>query len=211
MSFKEDLLRKLNVSKLKQLAEENKISLVRENWGEKYILKSKDDIVEALLDSKKLSEKKIKEFTEPKKNFIRKPIPKAVKISVWNRDIGPSKTEGKCYVCGERTIHITVFYCGHVIAVVNGGTDSLDNLRPVCRPCNSSMHDMNLEEFKKQYGYNKNRQTHKKDNEENIFGESIDSKLLSNPDFLKQVYSMSKNLPRSLDGSNQKKVKKRRT
>lgn len=43
------------------------------------------------------------------------------------------------------------FDCGHIKAVVNGGTNTLNNLKPICSTYNSSMGSTNLEDFKKEY------------------------------------------------------------
>jgi 5-methylcytosine-specific restriction endonuclease McrA len=83
---------------------------------------------------------------EPKPK--RKAIPKAVKDAVWNKYIGEDKTEGKCYVCSKRTIHIQVFELAHNKAVAKGGKDNVANLRPTCLPCNRSMHEQSIEAFK---------------------------------------------------------------
>jgi 5-methylcytosine-specific restriction endonuclease McrA len=80
----------------------------------------------------------------------RRTIPKAVKITVWNKYIGSEKPEGKCYVC-KRTIHVTDFDLGHNKAVAKGGGDNINNLRPICRTCNSSMGTMSIERFKAKY------------------------------------------------------------
>jgi len=80
----------------------------------------------------------------------RKSMPKAVKVTVWNKYIGANKAEGKCYVCG-RTIHITDFDVGHNKAKARGGSDDISNLRPICRTCNLSMGTMSIETFKKKY------------------------------------------------------------
>ena len=80
----------------------------------------------------------------------RKKIPVALKNTVWSKYIGADKAEGKCYVCG-RTIHITDFDLGHNKAVARGGKDNLNNLRPICRTCNSSMGTMSIERFKAKY------------------------------------------------------------
>jgi len=77
----------------------------------------------------------------------RKTIPKAVKITVWNKYIGADKAEGKCYVCG-RTIHVTDFDLGHNKAVSKGGGNNIINLRPICRTCNNSMRTTSIETFK---------------------------------------------------------------
>jgi 5-methylcytosine-specific restriction endonuclease McrA len=80
----------------------------------------------------------------------RRKIPKHVKDTIWAKYIGADKAEGKCYVCG-RTIHITDFEVGHNKARAEGGTDNINNLRPVCRSCNLSMGTMSIEVFKRKY------------------------------------------------------------
>lgn len=77
----------------------------------------------------------------------RKSIPKAVKITVWNKYIGTDKAEGKCYVC-KKTIHVTDFDCGHNKAVARNGNNNISNLRPICRTCNLSMRTTSIETFK---------------------------------------------------------------
>lgn len=77
----------------------------------------------------------------------RKAITKSVKMSVWNKYIGATKAEGKCYVC-RRTIHMQDFDVGHNKAKAKGGSDQITNLRPICRTCNSSMGTQSIEAFK---------------------------------------------------------------
>lgn len=89
-------------------------------------------------------------FLEDEKKPRRKAIPKAVKQTVWNKYIGVTNAEGKCYVC-KRTIHMSDFDVGHNKAASKGGRDQIDNLRPICRTCNSSMGTMSIEAFKKKY------------------------------------------------------------
>ena len=74
-------------------------------------------------------------------------IPKSVKELVWNKYIG-EKQEGKCYCCRVRTITAFNFEAGHVISKKNGGQPVVENLRPVCKPCNGSMGVKNLEDFR---------------------------------------------------------------
>lgn len=80
----------------------------------------------------------------------RRKIPVAVKNTVWSKYIGANKAEGKCYVC-RKTIHITDFELGHNKAVAKGGKDNINNLRPICKTCNSSMGTMSIERFKAKY------------------------------------------------------------
>jgi len=89
-------------------------------------------------------------FWGEEKRKARREIPKHIKTLVWNRYIGATKAEGKCYVCGE-TIHIRSFEVGHNKAVAKGGSDHPDNLRPICRGCNLAMGTMSIEAFKRKY------------------------------------------------------------
>jgi hypothetical protein len=91
---------------------------------------------------------------EPTSNS-RKSIPKAVRTNVWNKYIETTdvkKLSGKCFVgCGTE-ITIVNFELGHVEAYSKGGSNKVDNLRPICSLCNKSMGTMNLFEFKETYG-----------------------------------------------------------
>lgn len=86
----------------------------------------------------------------PPNNIMgRKTIPKTVRIQVWNRWVGENYGKSKCYVCNQQDIYATHFECGHVRSVKeNGENISVENLRPICRSCNSSMGIKNLENFK---------------------------------------------------------------
>ncbi|MEM3699246.1 MAG: HNH endonuclease [Candidatus Bathyarchaeia archaeon] len=98
-----------------------------------------------------MSERELRKlFLGEEKRKTRGKIPRHIKDQVWKVYIGAEKAEGKCYVCG-RTIHITDFEVGHNKAVAKGGSDHLDNLRPICRGCNLAMGTMSIEAFKRKY------------------------------------------------------------
>jgi hypothetical protein len=80
-------------------------------------------------------------------------IPATVKNSLW-RQYFNKNINGKCCCCKVENISIKNFDCGHVISEKNGGDISLENLRPICRLCNSSMSTMNMDEFIKKFGFN---------------------------------------------------------
>jgi hypothetical protein len=65
MPTKEDLLRSLTVKQLRQLAKENKIRLVKEGFLWDYKASTKDDIIEILLESPKITKKKIQAIMKP--------------------------------------------------------------------------------------------------------------------------------------------------
>jgi hypothetical protein len=83
----------------------------------------------------------------------RKTIPKVVKDQSWAKWIGDDVAKAKCMCCGIHEIKMNSFHCGHVVALVNGGKSSVDNLRPICAACNLSMGTENLDDFKKRCGF----------------------------------------------------------
>jgi len=74
-------------------------------------------------------------------------IPKKVKQLVWNTYIGEEKGVSQCFCCNTTKISQMDFVCGHVQSEANGGSISVDNLKPICGLCNSSMGTTNMDEF----------------------------------------------------------------
>ncbi len=66
---------------------------------------------------------------------------------IWNTYFDEQIGKAKCYCCNITEIVQISFNCGHVISEANGGTDNIDNLRPICQSCNSSMGTKNMFEF----------------------------------------------------------------
>ena len=85
-----------------------------------------------------------------------KKLPATVRNSVWLKYIGDETGKTKCFCCNLEDIGRGTFECGHIISVACGGSDKLDNLRPICGLCNKSMGIKNMELFMKEYGYEKN-------------------------------------------------------
>jgi len=81
---------------------------------------------------------------------MRKSIPKTLKNKVWDRYIGKEKGVGDCFCC-KKEIDSKNFECGHVVAVANGGKNTLGNMRPICGICNKSMGTENMIQFKDTY------------------------------------------------------------
>jgi len=79
----------------------------------------------------------------------RKQIPQSLRDELWKNHFG-DRFEGKCFVC-KNLMGKDNFEAGHVISIKEGGTDTLDNLRPICITCNRSMGAENLNDFKKRY------------------------------------------------------------
>uniref|UniRef100_A0A6C0HH52 DM2 domain-containing protein n=1 Tax=viral metagenome TaxID=1070528 RepID=A0A6C0HH52_9ZZZZ len=83
----------------------------------------------------------------------RRPLPTSVRDCVWNHYIGEDINKHRCLCCKKVVINNRQFQVGHVISVRDGGTDEINNLRPICAPCNHSMGTKNMIEFVKTYGY----------------------------------------------------------
>jgi 5-methylcytosine-specific restriction endonuclease McrA len=87
---------------------------------------------------------------EPKKK--RKAIPKHNKNLVWKKYIGANKAVGKCFAGCGTTIHFMSFEVGHNRARSAGGSDNIENLRPICGDCNKAMGNrMSIEAYKAKY------------------------------------------------------------
>ncbi len=78
---------------------------------------------------------------------IRKTIPKKTREAVWKRDCGENMT-GTCFCCSQSVTALGTWHAGHIIASANGGSDTVDNLRVVCSPCNLAMGTENMDVFK---------------------------------------------------------------
>jgi hypothetical protein len=89
-----------------------------------------------------------------KKSKNKKKIPVTVKNKLWSIYFGDIMT-GICQCCFTTPIHFTNFDCGHIISEYDGGSISIDNLKPICRTCNSSMGTQNMEVYIKKYGFKK--------------------------------------------------------
>jgi len=84
----------------------------------------------------------VQKSTKPKKS----PIPPKLRQEVWETNIG-DKFWGNCFSCSMR-INALEFACGHIVSEFNGGKMVLDNMKVVCKSCNSKMGTQNMLEFK---------------------------------------------------------------
>ncbi len=82
--------------------------------------------------------------------YKRKSIPKALKQQVWCK-IYPHSLAAKCTICFFNEISSFNFHVGHIVSLANGGSNSLDNLLPICSSCNLSCSTQNLHDFKNQF------------------------------------------------------------
>lgn len=79
-------------------------------------------------------------------------LPKTIRNIVWNREFGNKSNIELCYCCSTETITRANYHCGHIISRNCGGSDDIDNLKPICAQCNLSMGINNMHEFMKKYG-----------------------------------------------------------
>ena len=81
---------------------------------------------------------------------MSKSIPCAVRLSVFEQFTDPE--DPRCFCCGT-SINLLRFDVGHCIARAKGGSTKIENLRPICSPCNSSMGVNNMLSFMEKYGF----------------------------------------------------------
>jgi 5-methylcytosine-specific restriction endonuclease McrA len=93
----------------------------------------------------------INEVIEEPIKYKKKLIPQSLRKAVWNTYIGREIGETNCPVCKNSIISPFEFHCGHIVAEIKGGKTCLENLRPICKSCNSSMKTFNLETYQKQF------------------------------------------------------------
>ena len=84
-----------------------------------------------------------------KSNYKKKKIPKALKEVVIHKHFG-NKFISNCFVCSKELNRNDV-QIGHIVPEVEGGELIEDNLKCICKCCNSSMGTRNLYEFKNMY------------------------------------------------------------
>lgn len=68
-------------------------------------------------------------------NGKREPIARELRAEVW------AKSKGHCWYCGDLTNPFENFHVDHVLPVIDGGTNEIDNLVPCCQTCNSRKRD----------------------------------------------------------------------
>jgi len=119
----------------------------------------------------------------------KKSIPKALRMKLWGKEIGDTLS-GTCYVC-ERELQIDNFQAGHIVSEANGGKITIDNLKVICKPCNTSCGTMNLVDFKAKFTSTKPKKM-KKLTAYNVFFKEYQSKLKHIKDSKERVKEIGK-------------------
>jgi hypothetical protein len=83
------------------------------------------------------------------KNYAYKMASIMLKRELWLKYNG-NVAEASCYCCGLVVLYMNTFYAGRVISKHNGGNSDIDNLRPVCKNCNSSRYT-NMDKYAIKY------------------------------------------------------------
>lgn len=75
----------------------------------------------------------------------RRTIPKTIRSQVWQK-VFANNMIGAC-ICCQKQITYDTFEVGHIISVKNNGTNTIENLAPICALCNRSMGVTNMLDF----------------------------------------------------------------
>ena len=78
--------------------------------------------------------------------YQKSPIPARLRQEVWEKNIG-DKFWGNCFVCNIR-LHVMEWSCGHIQSEFKGGKMVFENMKVLCKSCNSKMGTENLLEYK---------------------------------------------------------------
>ena len=118
----------------------------------------KGDVKGSLVNVSKLHSKIWQEIKQQNKNEIKKnKLPKIKKQEIWSKYIGLDIGKTKCLCCNLNYFTQFEFHSGHIIPKSKGGDMNIENLRPICSLCNSSMSDKNMIDFMKICSYSFDR------------------------------------------------------
>ena len=85
------------------------------------------------------------------KKFKRVTFPVAVREEIWRKCCGKVYSH-KCYVkwCSNR-MTVFDFHVGHNIPLAKGGSNTIENLFPLCARCNLSMSKTTIDDWVKNW------------------------------------------------------------
>jgi hypothetical protein len=141
----------LSCKKKKEVDNNKKTKHVQEQF--EIQLKCKDDKIKELQDTINMLRNELQLYkeknreTDKEKPHKKIQIPKAIKKMVWNLHVGSSVAETVCLCCQQEQITMLHFHCGHVVPESKGGLNTIENLRPICGPCNMSMGTQHMKDF----------------------------------------------------------------
>lgn len=69
----------------------------------------------------------------------------SLKKKVWNKYFDEEYSIGKCLCCKSSVITYGTFHKGHITSIKNGGTTTIDNLKPICNSCHINIGSDNMD------------------------------------------------------------------
>lgn len=164
MPTKEDLLSELTVKQLRQLAKKDRVKLVEENlfWGTVPV-STKDDIIEVLSESSRITKKKIQALAKPPKTKAgkkEKPRQKRVRLTARQRIYiweNPKQYGRICSICHRRITKLSDLELDHTKPYSKGGT----KLSLAHRDCNRMKSSGSLRKIQKALGIKPTRRKKK--------------------------------------------------
>lgn len=150
-----ELVKKIHLASEKAAAEAAADAINRKKLEDEFSMKQKNEKHLAMqkIEQQQVAADHEQQPAEVDVSSRRRALPAAVRDSVWNLYIGEDINKHRCLCCKKVLISNRNFQVGHVQSVRDGGTDEINNLRPICAPCNHSMSTQNMIEFVKKYGY----------------------------------------------------------
>lgn len=171
MDNKKEFLKQFTVVKLRAICS----SLDLDSTGKKNDIIQRlsevpnfDKVKKCAIDPVSVKSKKVT------KKYTKEKIPVTVRNIVWNTYVGSELKQSFCLCCSTEPITCANFDCGHVIAEKNGGSLTIDNLRPICGHCNKSIGTQNMEDFINKHNIVKNK------NWNGINGVTNNAKVITN-------------------------------
>jgi hypothetical protein len=145
MSSKEDLLYALSVKKLRELAKENRVLLITKSifWGDSPAT-LKEDIIEILLKSRKVSKKKVenkifgtsKKKTPTKSKPAKGRKPRRKSLAKAQKTLILKSQNFKCAMCKTDISKISPHF-DHRIPLAMRGSNTITNIQALCGTCHT--------------------------------------------------------------------------
>jgi hypothetical protein len=138
------------INQSKQIISANWINPLDKNKIIIYMITLYNNELQKNIQYNPITNSKTKKQTKGK--YKKKSIPLTLKRKVWDYWIGESVGKTKCPCCKLSDITQMNFSCGHIVPESQGGALTVQNLKPICSSCNSSMGTQHMQEFIAKYG-----------------------------------------------------------
>lgn len=114
------------------------------NDVKKFLTKPTSPVSPVEIDNSKVSNRaRDRPKSTPVKQYNLRPrIPKDIRKEIWRI----YAVDERCFCCLEPLLE-TKYEAGHIKPYAHGGSDTVDNLRPICFDCNRSMSSLHMYEY----------------------------------------------------------------